>query len=428
MDAPAQFEDFKLNRQLLNAIAEAGYTQPTPVQSQAIPLALAGHDLIAIAQTGTGKTAAFLLPLLMKLKYAQGNDPRGLVLAPTRELVIQIESHAQQLATYTDLRIHALYGGIGIQKQIQDLQSTGADLLIATPQRLWDIYQKQGVNLRKIQTFVMDEADRMLDMGFVRQINHLLEIIPAKKRQNMLFSATMPKSVIRLTEEFLEAPERVTITPTATTAQTITQCWYAVPNRPTKLQLRKYLIRDPEEMAKVLVFAQTKQTVNLIHDYLHNFVRGGWRVIHGNKDQNARLNALDDFREGNVRLLVATSVAARGLDISAVTHVINFEMPRDYDDYVHRIGRTGRAQHSGIAISFCNEVERYHLKKIEKRIRQRIPEQPLPDEITPVFTPKEEFQEIQRELDMLRRRDDPTFKGAFHEKKRTYRTKKSKKR
>lgn len=420
MENTPAFTDFKLNRQLLNAIEEAGYQTPTPVQAAAIPRALAGHDLIAVAQTGTGKTAAFLLPLLMKLKYAQGEDPRGLVLAPTRELVLQIQEHAGQLGRYTDLRTVALYGGMGIQKQIEELEEKGADLIIATPQRLWDVYRKGGLVLKRIRTFVMDEADRMLDMGFLPQINQLLEVIPPKKRQNMLFSATMPKSVIKLTEEFLEYPERITITPSATAAETIEQRLYAVSNRRTKLHLLKHLIRDPEAASRVLVFAQTKKTVNLIHDYLHKFVRGGWRVIHGNKDQNARLNALKAFREGEIRILVATSVAARGLDIAEVSHVINFEVPREYEDYVHRIGRTGRADREGVAITFCNEVEEYHIKKIQKLIRQDIPRLTLPPEVEVAATPKGERQEILRELDALRRRDDPSFKGGFHQKKKRY--------
>lgn len=418
MNKNKTFADFKLTRQFLNALEDMGYQKPTPIQEKAIPLLLAGHDLIGVAQTGTGKTAAFLLPLLMSVKYAQGTAPRALILAPTRELVLQILENAEALGKYTDLRFSAVYGGKGIQRQVETL-SEGADVLIATPRRLWDVYRKNGVNLRKVSILVMDEADRMMDMGFLPQIQRLLEVIPSKKRKNMLFSATMPPKVQELTYEFLEFPERIEITPQATAAETVKQEYYKVPNIKTKAYLLTYLLKEnPEDFSRVIVFCRTKKTADNIYKFLLRKLDDQVRVIHANKDQNTRTNALRDFKEGEIRVLIATDVASRGIDVSEVSHVINFEVPRQYEDYVHRIGRTGRAEQEGKALTFCNSAEEYHVNKIEELIREPIPERQIPAEVETFETPFEERQEMLRELDKLRRKDDPTFKGAFHEKKR----------
>jgi len=377
MDTSAAFTDFKLNKQLLTAIAEAGFTEPTPVQVQTIPLLLAGHDVLGIAQTGTGKTAAFGLPLLMKVKYAQGEHPRALVLAPTRELAIQLEKHLKALATYTDLRIYAIYGGLGPKTQIETIKA-GLDILIATPGRLLEIYLKGDLVLKNLQTLVLDEADKMMDMGFMPQIRRVLEIIP-RKRQNVLFSATMPERVTILSEEFLEFPVRVEVTPPAQPAQTVTQSLYEVPNLATKINLLHYLLhRDAEEMTRVLLFARTKENADEVARFLQRKAPvGEVRVIHGNKGQNARLNSMNAFKEGNVRYLVATDVAARGIDVPQVSHVVNFDVPLIYDDYVHRIGRTGRARHTGAAITFANPAERQHIERIQDMIRQEIPLLPI---------------------------------------------------
>jgi ATP-dependent RNA helicase RhlE len=417
MDTPATFADFKLNKQLLTAVAEAGFTEPTPVQQQTIPLLLAGHDVLGIAQTGTGKTAAFGLPLLMKVKYAQGEYPRALVLAPTRELAIQLEKHLKALATYTDLRIFAIYGGLGPKTQIETIKQ-GVDILIATPGRLMEIYLKGDLILKNLNTLVLDEADKMMDMGFMPQIRRILEIIP-RKRQNVLFSATMPERVAILSEEFLEFPVRVEVTPPAQTAQTITQSLYEVPNLATKINLLEYLLhRDATEMTRVLLFARTKENADEVARFLQRKAPlGEVRVIHGNKGQNARMNSMDAFKEGNVRYLVATDVAARGIDVPQVSHVINFDVPLIYDDYVHRIGRTGRARHTGAAITFADPTERQHMERIAALINQEIPLLPIPEEVATTNTPFVEKQVQDRALDEQRRREDPTFKGAFHEKK-----------
>lgn len=410
------FEHFDLNRQLLNAVADLGYTEPTPIQQKTIPLSLGNHDVLGIAQTGTGKTAAYLLPLLMKIKYAQGSNPRALILAPTRELVMQIAEAVGQLAKYTDLRYVALYGGLGPKTQIETLKK-GVDLVVATPGRFMDLYRIGELITKDIRTMVLDEADKMMDMGFMPQIRSILEVIPTK-RQNLLFSATFGGRVERLSEEFLEAPIRIEVTPQASTADMVNQMIYEVPNFRTKINLLEYLIRN-ESFQRVIIFARTKTTAENIYKFLARKVldTNKIRVIHANKGQNTRINAMDDFKEGNIQVLVATDVAARGIDVAEVTHVINFDVPLIYEDYVHRIGRTGRANRTGEAITFVTMAEDYHVQKIEKIIRMTVPRQPMPTEIEITETPFDEQQDMLRQIDEQRRKEDPTFLGAFHEKK-----------
>ncbi|MFN4144778.1 MAG: DEAD/DEAH box helicase [Runella sp.] len=411
------FEDFNLNRQLLNAISDAGYETPSPIQQQAIPLVLQGHDVLGIAQTGTGKTAAYLLPLLMRIKYAQGQHPRALILAPTRELVMQIEEAAKQLGKYTDLRFLALYGGLGPKTQIEGLQK-GVDILIATPGRFLDLYLRSEIVVKQLTTLILDEADKMMDMGFMPQINRILEVIP-RKRQNLLFSATFPPKVERLSENFLEAPIRVEVTPQATTAEQVSQMIYEVPNFKTKINLLEYLLKNDDAFKRVIVFVRSKETAENIYKFLKRKVVGEEqiRVLHANKGQNTRINAMEAFKAGQVRVLIATDVAARGIDVSQVSHVINFDVPLIYEDYVHRIGRTGRADQTGEALTFVTIADDYHIAKIEKIIKKTIVRRPLPDEVNQSETPFEEKQAQLREIDDQRRREDPNFKGAFHEKK-----------
>ena len=411
------FEIFKLNRQILNAIADSGYQQPTEIQEKAIPLILAGHDLFGIAQTGTGKTAAYTLPLLMKVKYAQGESPRALILAPTRELCLQIQENISKLGKYTDLRILAIFGGKGIKTQLDEIKK-GVDILVATPGRFMDIYLTGEMATKHIQTLVLDEADKMMDMGFMPQIRKILEIIPSKKRQNLLFSATMPEKVLKFSEEFLEFPMRVEVTPQATTAETVEQILYKVPNLKTKIEFLSYLLSQ-EEISKVIVFTKTKDNANSRFKFIsRKFGEDAVKVIHANKDQNARLNAIEAFKNENLRILVATDVAARGIDVTEVSHVINFDVPILYEEYVHRIGRTGRAKNTGVAITFANEAEMYHIDKIEQIIRMQIPIGKIPQDVKIYETPFDEKQAIAREIDVQKRKENPEFKGAFHEKKR----------
>jgi ATP-dependent RNA helicase RhlE len=409
------FEDFKLNKQLLNAVEDLGYSEPTEIQQKAIPQIMAGHDIMGIAQTGTGKTAAYLLPILMKIKYAQGDHPRVLILVPTRELAMQVHASVVDLTKYTDIRSVVAYGGVGPKTQIENIQK-GVDILVATPGRFMDIYLKKELVLKQVNTLVLDEADKMMDMGFMPQIRKMLEIVP-RKRQNLLFSATMPEKVERLTEEFLEFPMKIEATPQATPVQTVTQVLYEVPNFKTKINLLQHFLRKKEEFNRVIVFVRTRQNAENIYKFISRKIDSEVKVIHANKGQNTRINSVEAFKEGEVRVLVATDVAARGIDISLVSHVINFDVPIVYEDYVHRIGRTGRAKNTGDAMTFANEAELYHMSKIEKIIKMKVPVQPIPEKVVIEETPFEEKQEILRELDALRKKDDPTFQGAFHEKK-----------
>lgn len=415
----ASFEDFKLNKQLLNAISEAGYEIPTEIQQKAIIPILAGQDVMGIAQTGTGKTAAFVLPMLMKLKFAQGNDPRALILSPTRELAMQIEEDIRLFSTYLDLRTVVLYGGLGPKTQKENL-AKGCDIIVATPGRFLDLYLAGDINTRSLQFLVMDEADKMMDMGFIGKIHRILEVVPRKK-QNLLFSATMSDLVLKIAGDFLAFPTVIEVTEQATPATTVTQTLYHVPNLKTKLNLLQYLLKDEESFSRIIVFCKTRVVADEVYRYLSKqFGKEYIRVVHANKGQNTRINSIQAFKEGSIRVLVATDVAARGLDVSNVSHVINFDVPIVIEDYVHRIGRTGRAFKLGDAITFCNPAEEYYVAKIEKLIRQTIPVLDLPTEVFVEKIGFEEKQAIAREIDNQKRKENPDFKGAFHEKKHVY--------
>ncbi|WP_134090567.1 DEAD/DEAH box helicase [Olivibacter sp. XZL3] len=410
------FEDFKFNRQILNAITEAGYEEPTPIQQKAITPILAGQDVMGIAQTGTGKTAAYVLPMLMKLKYAQGSDPRALILSPTRELAMQIEENIRLFAKYTDLRTVVLYGGLGPKTQIAELEK-GVDIIVATPGRFLDLYLAEHINTKQLKFLVMDEADKMMDMGFIGKIHRILEVVP-RKRQNLLFSATMSELVHKIAGDFLAFPTVVEVSPQATPANTVSQQLYLVPNTKTKINLLQYLLKDDEDFHRLIIFSKTKNTADNIYRFLlRKYGEEEVRVIHANKGQNTRINSINAFKEGSVRMLVATDVAARGLDVSDVSHVINFDIPIVIEDYVHRIGRTGRATKSGVAISMATPAEQYYVNKIEKLIRQQIPVADMPDEVFVEKTGFEEQQAQAREIDLQKRKENPDFKGAFHDKK-----------
>lgn len=416
MPQSKSWQDFAFNKQVLQAIEAMGYAHPTEVQQKCIPLILSGQEVIGIAQTGTGKTAAYALPLIMKVRYAQGTDPRALVLAPTKELTVQLAQHIQSLAQFTDLRIVALYGGVGPKTQIEALQK-GVDILVSTPGRLMELYLAKHLVTKQLKTLVLDEADRMMDMGFMPQLRKIFEVIPPK-RQNLLFSATFSDKVERLAQEFLEFPVKIEVTPAATAARQVTQQVFAVPNIKTKINFLDHLLSDRVTVTRAMVFTRTKEAADQVTHYIDRKGLGPVRVIHSNKGQNSRINAMNEFREGQLRVLVSTDVSARGIDVVQVSHVINFDVPVMYDDYVHRIGRTGRAFETGTAITMVSPAEVYHLKKIEDLIRQKLPLKKLPAAVAVAETLADEQQEMAREIDRQRKREDPDYQGAFHERKR----------
>jgi ATP-dependent RNA helicase RhlE len=370
-DIPTTFSDLGLAEPLLRALSAEGYTQPTPIQAQAIPHLAAGRDLLGVAQTGTGKTAAFALPILGRLAAERvaplAKSARVLVLTPTRELAIQIADSFRRYGRHLHLRHAVVFGGVGQKPQV-DALARGVDILVATPGRLLDLIGQRHVRLDGLSVFVLDEADRMLDMGFIHDVRRIIGLLP-KERQTLLFSATMPGDIAHLADSILRNPVRVAVTPVASTVERIDQRVLFVAGS-DKRSLLAELLRDPE-IERALVFARTKHGADRIADQLdrHKIAAA---AIHGNKSQNARQRALEDFRRGRVRVLVATDIAARGIDIDGITHVINFDLPQVAESYVHRIGRTARAGMSGTALSFCSGEERDLLRDIEKLTRRKL--------------------------------------------------------
>lgn len=366
------FDDLGLNEELTAAIKSAGYTTPTPIQAQAIPALLEGRDLLGCAQTGTGKTAAFALPILHRLVLNHQNlvakQARVLVLTPTRELAIQVHESFATYGKNLKLKYTVVFGGVGQTPQVKAI-SRGIDVLVATPGRLLDLINQGFIKLNLLEVFVLDEADRMLDMGFIHDVKKIIKYIPTNTH-NLFFSASMPPVIENLANSILRNPLKVEVNPVSSTVDKITQNVLFV-DRENKRPLLKYLLTNPN-FKKVIVFSRTKHGANKIVDTL---VQEGIAsdAIHGNKSQTARQNALENFREGKTRVLVATDIAARGIDVDGITHVINFDLPNDSESYVHRIGRTARAGASGYALSFCDAEEKPFLKDIEKLIKKNIP-------------------------------------------------------
>ena len=349
------FQDLNVSKQILMALEEAGFENPTPIQEEVFSVSRSGRDLIGIAQTGTGKTLAYLIPMLMKLHYAQGLVPRALVVVPTRELVVQVCESVELLTEFMDIRCVGVYGGTNIRTQ-QDRVFEGVDLLVATPGRFMDIYYNGIIRTKMIKTVVVDEADRLMDLGFLPQLKGIFEVLP-EKHQTMLFSATFSEAVESLSRDFLNNPVRVEVARQATPVENVKQYRYDVPNISTKINLLKLLLADKENFKKVMIFTETKKNADRIVERLADHWKGELSVIHSNKAQNTRLKALRSFKEGETRIMVASDVAARGIDVQDVSHVINFDIPSLAEEYVHRIGRTARAGKEGAAISFVSEIE-----------------------------------------------------------------------
>ena len=366
-----RFENLNLKAPFLKALSEEGYTIPTPIQNETIPLALQGSDILGMAQTGTGKTAAFALPILQKLNAMQAPDkfrePRAVILAPTRELAIQINDSLRKYGKYVGLKHTVIFGGVKQGPQVK-LLSKGVDIIVATPGRLLDLINQGFCALNKIQFFVLDEADRMLDMGFIRDVQKIVKILPAK-RQTLFFSATMPDSVIKLADTILNSPKKVKVKSTLTPVERISQSVIVIEPQDKVLQLIT-LLKD-KVFESVIVFTKTKHKANRINQKM-KAVGIETEAIHSNKSQAARQKALNAFKDGDIKILIATDIAARGIDVEAVSHIVNFDMPSTPEDYVHRIGRTARAGASGIAISFCEPSERLKLFRIEKLINLKL--------------------------------------------------------
>ena len=368
----SSFESLGLIAPLTRALAEENYTVATPIQEQTIPLILTGQDVLGCAQTGTGKTAAFALPLMQRLMASKTARPargaRVLVMVPTRELATQVSDAFGAYGRHLPLTRTTVFGGVGQQVQVRAL-SRGVDVLVATPGRLLDLINQRHVVLSAVEALVLDEADRMLDMGFIHDIRKILALMPPK-RQTLLFSATMPDAITKLAGGILRDPARVAVNPVASTVQQISQHVLYV-DRADKRNLLGDVLRDPT-MTRAIVFTRTKHGADRLADQLRRNHRVGAEAIHGNKSQGARQRALEDFRAGRARVLVATDIAARGIDVDGITHVINYELPNDPESYVHRIGRTARAGAHGVALSFCEPAEREQLRDIERLTKQRL--------------------------------------------------------
>ena len=399
-----KFSDLELDDSILKALKEKGYDTPTPVQQKSIPIVLQQKDLLGVAQTGTGKTAAFAIPIIQLLARSNKKGIKGLIVTPTRELAIQIEDNIALYAKYMNVKHTVIFGGVKQHEQVRKLKK-GVDILVATPGRLLDLMDQGYISLNMIDIFVLDEADRMLDMGFINDIKKLLKVLP-KKRQSLFFSATMPGNIQKLSREILHKPQKVEVTPESTTAETVQQVVYFT-NRTDKRKLLLHLLKN-QELDQVLIFERTKRGADrLSRDLSKKNIRAV--AIHGDKAQNQRQRALNDFKKGKLRVLVATDIAARGIDIDKLNYVVNFDVPNIPETYVHRIGRVGRAGETGIAISLCEPEENVFFSDIEKLIKRKVDraeENPFPQTDKPMT--KAEKKEWEKEKN---RRKQEFFKN-----------------
>ena len=409
------FNDLNLNTPLYNALEDLGFTTPTPIQAESFSVVAAGKDVVGIAQTGTGKTLAYMLPILRNLKYSQQDNPRVLVLVPTRELVVQVVSEIEKFSKYINNRVLGVYGGTNINTQKQAV-AQGQDIIVATPGRLYDLAVSRVLQLKSIQKLVIDEVDVMLDLGFRHQLLNIFDILP-ERRQNIMFSATMTKDVDDLITDFFINPSKIAIAVSGTPLDNIKQERYNVPNFYTKVNLLEYILQNNEDFSKVLIFVAYKRMADRLFDKLEKLFPGQTCVIHSNKTQNYRLRSIEQFRAGENRLLVATDVMARGLDIENVSHVINFDTPDYPENYMHRIGRTGRAEKEGHTLLFSTEKEQQGRESIEELMQMTIDILDIPEavEISAELIDEERTQ-IKEHYNPTKHRDEHAPGPAFHEK------------
>lgn len=399
------FTDLNLNTPLYNALEDLGFTTPTPIQAEAFNVVASGKDMVGIAQTGTGKTFAYMLPILKNLKFSTQDNPRVLVLVPTRELVVQVVDEIEKLSKYINNRVLGVYGGTNINTQKQAI-AQGIDILVATPGRLYDLALSRVLQLKSIQKLVIDEVDVMLDLGFRHQLINIFDILPTK-RQNIMFSATMTQDVDALISDFFKSPERVSIAVSGTPLENISQARFDVPNFYTKVNLLVHLLQDRETFNKVLIFVAYKRMADRLFEKLDTIFHDELCVIHSNKTQNYRLRSIEQFRAGDNRILIATDVMARGLDIDNISHVINFDTPDFPENYMHRIGRTGRAERKGEALVFSTEKEQEAIENIQQLMQMTIPVIELPEavEISKELI-EEERPQIKERNNPKKRRDE----------------------
>jgi ATP-dependent RNA helicase RhlE len=409
------FSDLNINRFLLDALDEMGFSTPTPIQEKAFPEIMSGKDLIGIAQTGTGKTFAYLLPILRQLTFSKQKHPRILIVVPTRELVVQVVAEIESLTPYINVRFAGVYGGTNLNKQKQ-LVFEGQDILVATPGRLLDLALDGILKLKYIQKLVIDEVDEMMNLGFRPQLITLLDLLP-KNRQSIMFSATLTNEVASILDQFFKSPIKIEIAASGSPLDTIKQLAYPIPNFYTKVNFLVDLLRDKETYNKVLVFVKNKKQANILYEELEILLPGETDVIHSNKTQNYRLRSVKNFEMGFFKVLIATDIIARGLDLTNVTHVINFDIPNEPENYIHRIGRTGRAEQEGIAISFFTEEEADFLGEIELLMNREIEVLDLPEviEISSQLIDEEKTKEAPEKV--VKRTIAEPSGPAFHEKK-----------
>ncbi|HLA56255.1 MAG TPA: DEAD/DEAH box helicase [Flavobacterium sp.] len=409
----ATFEQFNLPKSVQKAIDDLGFTTPTPIQEKSFAVIMSGRDMMGIAQTGTGKTLAYLLPLLKLYQFTPTHTPKIVILVPTRELVVQVNEEVEKLTKYMSVRTLGVYGGVNINTQKKAVFE-GIDILVGTPGRVMDLALDNYIRFDEIQKLVIDEFDEMLNQGFRPQLTSILAMMK-KKRQNILFSATMTDEVDEVLEDFFDYPEEVTLAPSGTPLEQITQITYNVPNHNTKVNLLKHLLQTDESMERVLVFVNNKRISDILHEKIEADFEGQFGVIHSNKSQNYRLNTMAAFQAGELRGLITTDIMARGLDISDISHVINFEMPEMPEQYMHRIGRTGRADATGTAISFVTPREEEAKIEIEVLMNQELPAEEFPQDVaisSLLIGPEKEKEKVK----FLLKKPKLDGDGAFHEK------------